>query len=120
MSDVRKICVVTGTRAEYGLLRWLLEKIDVSPSTELQLVVTGSHLEPEFGETFRDIESDGFTIAKKVSLMLPSKCGRTGFITSAEPSVLRPNPNIEESTSSITENFRCAARSRGRPMIANG
>ena len=70
MSDVRKICVVTGTRAEYGLLRWLLEKIDVSPSTELQLVVTGSHLELEFGETFRDIESDGFTIAKKVSLEL--------------------------------------------------
>ena len=70
MSDVRKICVVTGTRAEYGLLRWLLEKIDVSPSTELQLVVTGSHLELEFGETFRDIESDGFTITKKVSLEL--------------------------------------------------
>ena len=70
MSDVRKICVVTGTRAEYGLLRWLLEKIDASPNTELQLVVTGSHLEPEFGETFREIELDGFNIAKKVPLEL--------------------------------------------------
>ena len=65
MSDVRKICVVTGTRAEYGLLRWLLEKIDASPNTELQLVVTGSHLEAEFGETL-----DGFNIAKKVPLEL--------------------------------------------------
>ena len=70
MSDVRKICVVTGTRAEYGLLRWLLEKIDASPNTELQLVVTGSHLEAEFGETFREIELDGFNIAKKVPLEL--------------------------------------------------
>jgi UDP-hydrolysing UDP-N-acetyl-D-glucosamine 2-epimerase len=68
--NVRKICVVTGTRAEYGLLRWLLEEINVSSNTELQLVVTGSHLEPEFGETFRDIELDGFTISRKVPLEL--------------------------------------------------
>jgi UDP-hydrolysing UDP-N-acetyl-D-glucosamine 2-epimerase len=70
MGSARKICVVTGTRAEYGLLRWLLEKIDTSPDTELQLVVTGSHLEAEFGETFRDIELDGFVISKKVPLEL--------------------------------------------------
>ena len=62
----------------------------------------------------------GYITAKKVSLMLPSKCGRTGFITSAEPSVLKPKPNIEESTSSITESFRCAESSRGSPMIAKG
>jgi UDP-hydrolysing UDP-N-acetyl-D-glucosamine 2-epimerase len=70
MSNARKICVVTGTRAEYGLLRWLLEDIDTSPNTELQLVVTGSHLEPEFGETFQEIELDGFTISRTVPLEL--------------------------------------------------
>ena len=62
----------------------------------------------------------GYIIAKKVSLRLPSKCGSTCFNTSAEPSVLRPNPKIEESTSSIRESFRCAASRRGRPIIAKG
>jgi GDP/UDP-N,N'-diacetylbacillosamine 2-epimerase (hydrolysing) len=69
---MRKVCVVTGTRAEYGLLRWVMEGIQDSASLELQLVVTGSHLSPEFGLTYRDIEADGFTIDRKVEMLLSS------------------------------------------------
>ena len=62
----RKVCVVTGTRAEYGLLRWVMEGIKDSELLELQLIVTGMHLSPEFGLTVRDIEADGFRIDSKV------------------------------------------------------
>ena len=68
----RKICVVTGTRAEYGLLRWLIEGIQKSSYFELQLIATGMHLSPEFGLTYRDIEADGFYIDKKVEMLLSS------------------------------------------------
>lgn len=68
----RRICVVTGTRAEYGLLRWVLEGIREAPGLELQVVATGMHLSPEFGLTFRDIERDGFTIDRKVEMLLSS------------------------------------------------
>jgi len=54
----RKICVITGSRAEYGLLRWLLQEIEEEPTLELQLIVTGSHLSPEFGLTYKEIEKD--------------------------------------------------------------
>ena len=69
---MRKVCVVTGTRAEYGLLRWVMEGIRDSELLELQLVVTGAHLSPEFGLTYRDIEADGFTIDAKVEMLLSS------------------------------------------------
>lgn len=68
----RKICVVTGTRAEYGLLNPLLTKIGREPCFELQLVATGAHLSPEFGLTYREIEEDGFSIARKVEILLSS------------------------------------------------
>jgi len=64
--------VVTGTRAEYGLLYWLLREIDDDPDLELQLVVTGAHLAPEFGSTYRAIEADGFEIAARVDSLLAS------------------------------------------------
>lgn len=54
----RKICVITGSRADYGLLRWLLQGIEEEPTLELQLIVTGSHLSPEFGLTYKEIEKD--------------------------------------------------------------
>jgi len=54
----RKICVITGSRAEYGLLRWLLQGIEEEPTLELQLIVTGSHLSPEFGLTYKEIEKN--------------------------------------------------------------
>lgn len=64
-----KICVITGTRAEYGLLKPLIKKIDVDPDLDLQLIVTGSHLSESHGLTYKEIEED-FTIDKKVEILL--------------------------------------------------
>lgn len=68
----RKICVVTGTRADYGLLYTLMKQIDKDQDLQLQVVVTGMHLSPEFGLTYREIEEDGFTIDSKVEMLLSS------------------------------------------------
>jgi GDP/UDP-N,N'-diacetylbacillosamine 2-epimerase (hydrolysing) len=68
----RKICVVTGTRAEYGLLRWVMQGIQSEPTLTLQTVATGMHLSPEFGLTYREIEKDGFCIDRKVEMLLSS------------------------------------------------
>jgi UDP-N-acetylglucosamine 2-epimerase (non-hydrolysing)/GDP/UDP-N,N'-diacetylbacillosamine 2-epimerase (hydrolysing) len=68
----KRICVVTGTRAEYGLLHWVMEGIRQSPVLELQLIATGMHLSPEFGLTYRAIETDGFVIDRKVEMLLSS------------------------------------------------
>ena len=68
----RNICVVTGSRAEYGLLRWIMEAIRAAPDLRLQLVATGMHLSPEFGLTYREIERDGFHIDRKVEMLLSS------------------------------------------------
>jgi GDP/UDP-N,N'-diacetylbacillosamine 2-epimerase (hydrolysing) len=68
----RKICVVTGSRAEYGLLYWLMKEIQDDVDLELQLIVTGMHLSPEFGLTWKQIELDGFTIRCKVEMLLSS------------------------------------------------
>jgi GDP/UDP-N,N'-diacetylbacillosamine 2-epimerase (hydrolysing) len=69
---MKRICVVTGSRAEYGLLRWVLEGIKSDPDFMLQIVVTGMHLSPEFGLTFRSIVEDGFQISRKIEMMLSS------------------------------------------------
>ena len=66
----RKICVVTGTRADYGLLYWLMKSIGDDPRLELQIIATGMHLSPEFGLTYGEIEKDGFRIDKKVEMLL--------------------------------------------------
>ncbi|MFM8452367.1 MAG: UDP-N-acetylglucosamine 2-epimerase [Acidimicrobiaceae bacterium] len=66
----QKICVVTGTRAEYGLLHRLLQILKNDPQIELQLVVTGSHLSPSHGMTVNEIESDGFVPVAKLSVNL--------------------------------------------------
>lgn len=66
----RKICVVTGSRAEYGFLYWVLHDLRADASFDLQLVVTGMHLAPEFGLTVREIERDGFPIARRVEMLL--------------------------------------------------
>ena len=66
MKTSRKICVVTGSRAEYGLLKILMQKIALDPELELQIVVTGMHLSEEFGFTYKEIENDGFNIDEKV------------------------------------------------------
>ena len=66
----RKICVVTGSRAEYGLLFWLMKGIQKEPKLELQIIATGMHLSPEFGFTYKEIEKGGFHINKKVEMLL--------------------------------------------------
>lgn len=67
----RKVCVITGTRAEYGLLFWLLKEIESSKELQLQLIATGMHLSPEFGLTYKEIEKD-FSIDKKIEMQLTS------------------------------------------------
>ena len=67
---MRKICVVSGSRADYDLLRGVMEKIQKSPALELQLAVTGAHLSPEFGLTEKIIEADGFCIGRKVEMLI--------------------------------------------------
>ncbi|MCI8210376.1 UDP-N-acetyl glucosamine 2-epimerase [Pseudomonas sp. S25] len=68
----RRVAVFTGTRAEYGLLYWLMSEVRQDPALELQTIVGGMHLSPEFGETWRLVESDGFTIDAKVEMLLSS------------------------------------------------
>ena len=67
----RKVCVVTGTRAEYGLLYWLMKEIEADNDLELQVIATGMHLSPEFGLTYKEIEKD-FKIDKKIEMLLSS------------------------------------------------
>jgi GDP/UDP-N,N'-diacetylbacillosamine 2-epimerase (hydrolysing) len=68
----RKICVITGTRAEYGLMRWVMQGIKDDPELTLQIIATGMHLSPEFGLTYREIEKDGFQIDRKVEMLTSS------------------------------------------------
>lgn len=68
----RKMCVVTGTRAEYGLLYWLMKEIQADEDLQLQIIATGAHLSPEFGLTYKVIEVDGFEINEKVEMLLSS------------------------------------------------
>ena len=68
----RKICIITGTRAEYGLLRWVMQGIKDDPDLTLQIIATGMHLSPEFGLTYQAIEHDGFQIERKVEMLASS------------------------------------------------
>ncbi|MEB7451896.1 UDP-N-acetylglucosamine 2-epimerase [Lysinibacillus sphaericus] len=66
----RKICIITGTRAEYGLLSNLAKKLREDQDFDLQMVATGMHLSPEFGSTYKEIENDGFFINEKIEILL--------------------------------------------------
>lgn len=66
----RRIAVFTGTRADYGLLFYVLQAIQSDPDLQLQLIVSGSHLSPEYGLTVQQIEQDGFEIAARVEMLL--------------------------------------------------
>lgn len=70
MSSKLKLLAVTGSRAEYGLLKPLLQAILKVPTLQLQILVTGMHLSPEFGLTYKQIEKDGFRIDEKVEMLL--------------------------------------------------
>lgn len=69
---MRKIAVVTGSRAEYGILYPVLKAIEAKPELELSLVVTGMHLSREFGYTVKEIQNDGFKVDAKVDMLLSS------------------------------------------------
>jgi N-acetylneuraminate synthase/UDP-hydrolysing UDP-N-acetyl-D-glucosamine 2-epimerase len=65
----KKICFITGSRAEYGLLYWLMKEVKGEPSFQFQLVVTGAHLSEQFGSTYKTIEEDGFAIDRKIPIL---------------------------------------------------
>lgn len=69
---MKKVCIVTGSRAEYGLLKLLIKEIDKSPKIQLKLIVTGSHLSKKFGLTINEIKNDGVVIDYKVKIDLSS------------------------------------------------
>jgi GDP/UDP-N,N'-diacetylbacillosamine 2-epimerase (hydrolysing) len=69
---MNKVCVLTGSRAEYGLLRWVIDGLSKSRKCKLQIIATGMHLSPEFGLTWRQIEEDGYRIDWKVEMLLGS------------------------------------------------
>jgi UDP-N-acetylglucosamine 2-epimerase (non-hydrolysing)/GDP/UDP-N,N'-diacetylbacillosamine 2-epimerase (hydrolysing) len=69
ISKSRKICVVTSTRADYGLLYWLLKSLKAAPGIDLKIIATGTHLSPIHGMTVNEIEQDGFTICERVSIL---------------------------------------------------
>jgi len=77
----RKVAVFTGTRAEYGLLYWLMKDIQTNSNLQLQTIVSAMHLSPEFGLTWQQIESDGFAIDAKVEMLLSSDT-QTGIVKS--------------------------------------
>ena len=68
----RKVCIVTGSRAEYGLLKGVIEGVRDAPGLELQVIATGMHLSPEFGSTWREIAADGIAIDERVEILLSS------------------------------------------------
>ncbi len=77
----RRICVVTGSRAEYGLLRWLMSAIAEDAQLQLQVLATGMHLSPEFGLTVNQIEADGFAVDARVEMLLSADTA-TGVVKS--------------------------------------
>src|SRR5688500_7315952 len=71
-TKARKICIVTGSRAEYGLLYWLMKYISDDTDMQLQIIATRMHLSPEFGLTYKEIEKSGFKIDRRIEILLSS------------------------------------------------
>lgn len=92
---MRKICFVTGTRAEYGLLSRLMRLVQEDKDLRLQVIATNMHLMPEYGETYKEIEKDGFTIDKKVYMHKPSDDAH-GIISSMAEEMQGMNDALSE------------------------
>lgn len=92
---MRKICFVTGTRAEYGLLSRLMRLVKKDKDLQLQVIATNMHLMPEYGETYKEIEKDGFTIDKKVYMHKPSDDAH-GIISSMAEEMQGMNDALSE------------------------
>jgi UDP-hydrolysing UDP-N-acetyl-D-glucosamine 2-epimerase len=84
----RRVCVFTSTRAEWGLLSWLARDLKADPRVELSLLVSGSHLSPQFGETWKGIAAEGFAIAETVEMLLDSDSA-AGMATSMGLGLMR-------------------------------
>jgi len=69
---MRTVCIITGSRADYGLLRWVMKEVHRDHDLKLQVIASGMHLSPEFGLTYRDIEADGFVIDRKLEMLTSS------------------------------------------------
>lgn len=67
---MKRVCIVTAARSEYGLLRWVIDGVHRDEELELQLVATGAHLSEAHGSTVRFIEEDGYPIAARVDMQL--------------------------------------------------
>jgi UDP-N-acetylglucosamine 2-epimerase len=74
--DFRKVCVVTSSRADYGLLKLLMKNIQNDKELILQTIVTGTHLSSKYGSTYHEIESDGFRIDRKVKILSTDNSSR--------------------------------------------
>lgn len=92
---MRKICFVTGTRAEYGLLSRLMRLVKEDKNLRLQVIATNMHLMPEYGETYKEIEKEGFTIDKKVYMHKPSDDAH-GIISSMAEEMQGMNDALSE------------------------
>jgi len=94
---MRKICVISGTRADYGLLYWTMKEIQKSDEFELQTIVTSMHLNPKFGNTWESFEKDGFPISKKVDLgfQVDSKISVTKQVATGIPKVFEALTELE-------------------------
>ena len=97
MSKFCKIQVYTGSRAEYGLLRNLIRRIESEKSFILKLVVTGSHLSPEYGNTIEEIKKDGIRIDKRIEMLLNTN-SKIGITKSIGLSLLSVAEYLEESS----------------------
>jgi GDP/UDP-N,N'-diacetylbacillosamine 2-epimerase (hydrolysing) len=95
MPGRRKICLITGSRSEYGLLRCLIKELSQDQEIDCRLIVTGSHLAPEFGLTWQEIEKDGFIINKKVEILLSSDT-RSGTCKSMGLALIGMTEALEE------------------------
>ena len=76
---MKKVCVVTVSRADYGLLRWVIQGIHESPSLQLQLVTAGTHFSEQYGQTFEEITQDGFTVSHVIPIV-PSHSNPSGIL----------------------------------------
>ena len=91
---VKKIAVITGSRADYGLMRSTIKSIDSHPTLELYLIVTGMHLSHQFGYTINDIRNDGFTIASEVDVLL-SGDSKASMATSTGLGIIKLSQSFE-------------------------
>lgn len=77
MTTKRKICFVTGTRADYGIMSRLMKRLSESPAVQLSVIATNMHLSARYGLTYKEIEADGITIDRKVDMILPGDSAAT-------------------------------------------